>query len=203
MSNGPPGVGRGQSPTPGKGVPTSDIFLAYKTKFDNDMKITFDTLKRSIAHEWGHYLAFHLMGYGKWNEGFEIEMNICGLYGHTRNFATLFKLIPDSDLLVDLYSGPIAEGLYCGHPQRIEYTDAQEVQRIAPSRAERDKARKRALELLTPFSGVITELVNQTLERNAYSGEIDFTDFYDRIHKDEALQYLNTALIKNGKCNYE
>ena len=181
----------------------SHYFFVLQTKFDNGMKITIDTLKRSIAHEWGHYLAFHLMGYGKWNEGFEIEMNICGLYGHTRNFATLFKLIPDSDLLVDLYSGPIAEGLYCGHPQRIEYTDAQEIQRIAPSRPERDKARKRALELLTPFSGVITELVNQTLERDAYSGEIDFTDFYDRIHKDEALQYLNTALIKNGKCNYE
>ncbi len=157
--------------------------------------ISIDDLRIAIAHEWGHYIAFYLLGYGDDNEGFIVEANICGLYGHTTNFNTE---ISDADNLVILYAGPIAETLYCGHARRITYTDAQEARNIEPKQKVRQMARKRAADLLAPYDQVIKSLVSATFKRDIYCKSIDLTCFYDRVFRDEASNYLKCALSLSG-----
>lgn len=151
--------------------------------------MNFDTLKGPIAHEWGHYLAFHLLGYGETNEGIIIEIDRFGPFGHTTNFARPKSL---EDELIIIYSGVIAEEIYSGRKIRISYTDAARVRNLAVQRKQRDNARKQAFNLLFPYSNEISKLVSLTLTREAYKRNC-YVNFYDRIFKGEALQYLREA----------
>lgn len=155
----------------------------------------FTLLKSCIAHEWGHYLALHLLGYGKWNEGIEIEVNPLGFFGHTINYCWVYGIQPScEEHLIILYSGPIAEGLFSGRKVRLCYTDNERAKTIAPDNRVRQMARKKAENLITPYSKVIATLVSLTIQRDGYGEEMNLLSFYDWISKDEASQYLEMAL---------
>lgn len=151
---------------------------------------TFIDLKSVIAHEWGHYLAFHLLGYGQKNEGIVIKSSMWGLDGHTSNFGVLSC----EEQLIVLYSGVVSEGLFCGRTIRIGGTDKEKAQRIAPDKRMREMARQKAVHLLAPYPKVIATLVSLTAQRYGDRREMDLFSFYDRIFRDEASQYLELAL---------
>ncbi|MBP9993288.1 MAG: hypothetical protein KBS73_07625 [Bacteroidales bacterium] len=166
------------------------------------MKIGFEELKATIAHEWGHCLMYHLLGYGRYVEDIEIEANISGLFGRTRvnllyadcidinNPVVHLVNIPAPDNLVILYAGVIAEGNHKGQKINISNTDAERAKALEQSKRKRSEARKRASDLLAPYSGDISKLVELTLKKEAYQGEINYLKFYDRIFAYEVRQYL-------------
>jgi len=159
---------------------------------------TMIDLKRTIAHEWGHYIAYDILGYRQYNEGFEIESNIFGLFGHTTNFAQCVGIeIPTFEKLVILYSGVVSEGLYIGKTVAISYTDADKISELTDKKSLKTLARRKALELLSPYSNTIKILVAQTLNRIEEIDTIDFLSFYHRVFKDEALTMLNESRNSN------
>ena len=183
-------------------VPSIILKLICDRDRKGSMKIGFEELKATIAHEWGHCLAYRILGYERFIESIEIEADIVGMFGRTIPNAISTDLtdatnpvitpfnIPDSDFLVILYAGVIAEGNYKGQKINISYTDAERAKALEQSKRKRSEARKRASDLLAPYSGDISKLVELTLKREAYQGEINYLQFNDRIFADEIRKYL-------------
>lgn len=161
------------------------------------MNKELEILKSNIAHEWGHYLAYFLLGYYQGIEGIELCANIYGRYGKTSYFS-IYNQPTKEDELTILYAGSVSESLYLGKVIPIAYTDAEKIRNITNANRERILARARAKTLLKPYTKTINSLVEITMAKSECVDITNYLDYYVRIFKDDARDYLLGALKLNN-----